>query len=235
MSSWFHNLVGEQLSTDITLRSDELGGPVGVHAVPDYRYNRVLFTFLDPEWDTTSDTKQPGFTVSFNEMFNSFESFYSFVPGIYLQYGRRLLSATPGDLNAGWEHNVSTSRGSFYGTTYDSVLETILGEGGSITKTFDTLQWQGTMTNNDGEDVQQTFSSLRVYNEFQDTGVHALVPGDNLKRHLRLWRTLVPRDVADFDPRIRAPWTHVVLKANNHNHYKNTIKDLEYSFRPSKN
>lgn len=231
MSSFFHNLTGEQLTEDITLRAEDEGGPVGVHAVADYRYNRVLFTFLDPEYDE----KERGFTISYNEIFDAFESFYGFIPKIYLQYGRRLLSATPEDLNGAWEHNTSEERGQFYGSTKDSVLETILGDNGHSTKTFDTLQWQSAMVDSNGADVGKTFNFLRVYNDHQDSGVQPLVVDDNVKRRFRLWRTLVPRDNADNDPRIRAPWTHVILTANNDNHYKHTVKDIEYSYRPSKN
>ena len=204
MSSYFQNLSGNMLTQDITLRSDDKGRPVGVHAVADYRYNRVLFTFLDPSYEDVD--KGVGFTISFNEMMGAFESFYSFTPSIYLQYGRRLLSATPLDLNEAWEHNTSEERG-----------------------------WQGTVTDSDGADVEETFEILRVYNEFQDTGTIALTVDDNIKRHLRLWRTLVPRDVADNAPRIRAPWTHLYMSYPNWDQHKITVKDLEYSFRPSKN
>ena len=233
MSSYFQNLSGNMLTQDITLRSDDKGRPVGVHAVADYRYNRVLFTFLDPSYEDVD--KGVGFTISFNEMMGAFESFYSFTPSIYLQYGRRLLSATPLDLNEAWEHNTSEERGQFYGTIHASTIDTILGTGGSTTKVFDTLQWQGTVTDSDGADVEETFEILRVYNEFQDTGTIALTVDDNIKRHLRLWRTLVPRDVADNAPRIRAPWTHLYMSYPNWDQHKITVKDLEYSFRPSKN
>ena len=233
MSSYFHNLSGDMLTQDITLRSDDEGRPVGVHAVADYRYNRVLFTFLDPSYEDVD--KGVGFTVSFNEMLNAFEGFYSFTPSLYLQYGRRLLSTTPLDLNEAWEHNTSEERGQFYNTIYASTIDTILASGGSTTKVFDTLQWQGTVTDSDGEDVEETFEILRVYNEYQDTGTIALTVDDNIKRHLRLWRTLVPRDVADNDPRIRAPWTHLYMSYPNWDQHKITVKDIEYSFRPSKN
>lgn len=292
MSSFFHKLSGQQLVDDYTLRATSLGGPVGVHGTPDYRYNRALFTFEgllnvyddvadiystssetydftigtiviqdevsyyvvysydyypDSEedipdlsdslsrWVRLSTPSDSAFTVSYNEMFDAFESFYSFVPTMYLQYGRRLLSTTPTDLNGVWEHNTSEDRCSFYGTTYPSVLETMLGAPAGPTSSFDNLQWQGTVTDSNGIDVQESFDSIRVHNEYQDSLTIPLVNGDNIKRKLRLWRTLVPRDNADNDPRIRAPWTNVTLTYNNTNNHKHTVKDIEYSFRPSKN
>ncbi len=262
------------------------GGAVGVHATPDYRYNRVLFTFLgttsqtniedlydgnvggyvlntgdivfqdgatyyvetgfsypgetEPDLRNNSNVRfatpnDSAFTIGYNEIFDAFEGFYSFVPNIYLQYGRRLLSASPASLTSAWEHNTSDERCNFYGTTYPSVLETVLGDEGHTTKIFDTLQWQGTITNASGNDVEETFDTLRVHNEYQDSDIQTLLVNDNIRRRMRLWRTLIPRDNSNGDPRIRAPWTHVTLTANNTDNYKHTVKDIEYSFRPSKN
>lgn len=283
MSSFFHNLEGEFLDTDLTLRSPAQGGPAGVHASADYRYNRVLFTFSGTkrkynvsellnangytfitgtlvfqgatlyyvtEGFSVPDVGQEpnlaqynqltqvkgtdlGFTISYNELMDAFESFYDFVPNIYLQYGRRLLSTTPLTLDEVWEHNTSDSRCSFYEETYPSILETVLAEQANLTKTFDNFQYHGTVTNSSGADVEESFTKARVHNEFQDTGILSL--DGILHRHQRLWRLNNPRDQNDSLERIRAPWTKLYLEHDNLNNYRHTVKDIEYAFRPSKN
>lgn len=291
MASFFHNLEGEFLAEDRTLRSINFGGAVGVHGVQDYRYNRVLFTFMgvgigqsvfdyeveegsgifsfteigaiieqggtlyvvEQEFSVNAGPgKEPNldlfvgtvlsvakgvyndFTVSFSEYFDAFEGFYSFTPNIYLQYGRRLMSATPNLLDSGWEHNIGETYCNFYGTQYPSSLETVLGQHGTLTKVFDTLQWQGTVTDINGQDIAESFDRLRVHNEYQDTGL-ILLGSSTLERHFRLWRTQVPRDSANSLSRIRAPWTHLFLEYDNVDGHKHTVKDIEYSFRQSKN
>lgn len=49
MSSFFANEITRGITAqDYTLRDRAYGGPVGVHGEVDYRYNRILFTFLKP-------------------------------------------------------------------------------------------------------------------------------------------------------------------------------------------
>jgi hypothetical protein len=39
-------VTGEIVKKDVTIRDKSFGNPIGVHGIPDFRYNRVLFTFL---------------------------------------------------------------------------------------------------------------------------------------------------------------------------------------------
>lgn len=291
MSSFFANeITGAITAQDYTLRDRLYGGPVGVHGEVDYRYNRVLFTFLKPYyvWDTTSsditytfvigDTIQytdtygvisyytvvipfiittpntytisgllfegaiallpnysPTYTVSYNEMIDAFESFYDYKPGLYLQYGRRLLSVSPFNENKAYEHNIGEYC-KYYDQSpaYISRLKTILGASGNITKTFDNLEFQSELYDTNKVDIyNEPLSRYQVSNEYQDTGLIPFVNDNNIKRRMRDWRLYIGRDAIDGRSRIRSPWAKLTLEYDNNNNKRLVLHDVIYSYTPS--
>lgn len=294
MSSYLGNAIsGAVLKEDNTLKTIE-GGPIGVHATPDYRFNRVLFTFLnhqptraygDPNDTTTSGnwTYKKGdivtdggnfyeaseivtvintvisppavpipppittitelvlltdynhaTTFSYNEMLKAFESFYDYKPGLYLQYGRRLLSVSPFNSSEAYEHNRG-DYSKYYGLgPYPSTINTIMAEGGEVTKIFNNLTYQSELFDEFGGDVfNETFDFLEVTTNYQTTGKIALTVGTDIKRRMRAWRHIVKRDTINPLARIRNPWAHVVLEYSNTNNRRLVMHDLIYSFTPS--
>jgi len=290
MSSFFDkNIKGSILKADKTLATGDCGVAVGVHGVADFRYNRVLFTFLknfvttnihedDPAtidytipagtyieynnniyyFDTglsvligerlsdiinsgeLLDKSQLGFTISYSELIQAFESFYSYVPNIYLQYGRRLMSASPFDRSSAYVHNEGDTA-TFYGQpAYKSILHTILGEKGQLNKVWNNLEYKSELYDTDGVDVyDETFSSIQFYNEYQDTGKIALnvstaiIPatnGGDIKRRMRTWRYTIPRDSTDGKSRLRNPWLHCILEYDNNLNKRHVAHELIYSY-----
>lgn len=288
MSSWFDNEVnGAILKEDKTL--SEIGiGAIGVHATPDFRYNRILFTFLNsekvpmdsyyflPERNTYSfpagsyvqqggniyyvevgisiplgepprepnlgafpnfvrvDSNELGFTISYNEMLGAFESFYDYKPGLYLEYGRRLLSVSPFNKDSAYIHNEGP-----YGTYYDqdpypSTIDTIFGDKGDMTKIFNNLEYKAELYNTNGLDIyDETFNNITLYSEYQTTGTIPLVVNDNIKRRMRTWRYIIPRENEDGISRLRNPWLHCLMSFDNNDNKRHVLHEITYSYTPS--
>ncbi len=226
MSSWFaNNIIGTITKDDHTLRVID-DGPIGVHAEADYRYNRVLFTFLKENNEK--------YTISYNEMLDAFESFYTYTPSLYLQYGRRLLSVNPGTKSQAYTHNTG-NYGVFYNNAPStSIIKTILGDNGNVTKIYDNLEYLSEVYDSSKLDVyNETFNRLRLRNEYQDTGLVNLINDSNIKRRMRTWRTYIPRDNSDNKSRIRNPWSELTLEYDNNANKRFVLHDLIYSYTPS--
>lgn len=289
MSSWFDNEVnGAILKTDNTLSEINLGS-IGIHAIPDFRYNRVIFTFLgstrtlpvsafylsgpnaysfntgsyvyqsgtiyyvnpgisipaggppprEPDLSkypgfTRVDPQELGFTISYNEMLQSFESFYDYKPGLYLEYGRRLLSVSPFNRERAYIHNEGP-----YGTYYDQIpysssINTILGDKGDITKIFNNLEYKAELYDENGLDIyNETFDQITLYNEYQSTGVIPLIVDNNIKRRMRTWRYVIPRESGDNVSRLRNPWLHCELSFENNDNKRIVLHEIIYSYTPA--
>lgn len=272
MSSFFDNkITGSINKEDFTLRTID-GGPTGVHGEADYRYNRVLYTFLMPyftdltgifdfvtgniifdnniyyivnsdftfdfsiepditEYDVTVLTDyQPRYTISYNEVIDAFESFYSFLPGLYIQYGRRLLSVNPNDSTEAYVHN----EGDFC-TFYDqaptiSKLTTFLGSTDNITKIFNNIEYLSEVYDTNGVDIYtDTLTAFRVKNEYQNTGLIPFVNNTNIKRRMRTWRTAIPRNSGGKD-RIRNPWVELSVEYQNAANKRLVLHELVYDY-----
>ena len=280
-------------ATDKTL-SELTIGPIGVLATADYRFNRVLFTFLNsipasdidafynpsttnytfntgdyviqdnvvyyieagfsvtgvnpedpegpprtPDLDSypgvrVSTLEERSFTVSYNEMLQAFESFYDYMPGAYLQYGRRLLSSSFFNRNSAYVHNKGP-KATYYGqAASDSKLNTILATEGDTTKIYNNLEYKSELYDTLGNDIyNETLTSLRVFNEYQTTGVIPLTVGTNIKRRMRTWRFTIPRDTTNTLARIRNPWVHVEAIFTNNNDKRLVLHEIIYAFTPA--
>jgi len=75
---------------------------------------------------------------------------------------------------------------------------------------------------------QDTLSTLRFYNEYQDTGTINLVVGSNVKRRMRRWRTVIPRD---GKARLRNPYIFLDLTFSNSDNKRLVLHDIITHFR----
>lgn len=289
LSSFFDNNVqGDIGEIDKTL---DVTKAIGVHAITDFRYNRVLFTFLSHlkirdllEFKVGSDYIIPantyidqngtvfyfktqeiipegvpptvpnlivlfpdkvvensrGFTVSYNEFLGAYESFYSYLPGIYMEYGRRLLSVSPFENNKAFIHNEGPMATYYDQTPSTSILNTILGVNGNVNKIYNNISYKAELYSSVGDDIyNETLSSIRLYNEYQDTGLLNLnvttdiIPaptGDDIRRRMRTWRFSIPRDNTDGKSRIRNPWLHCEVTYDNNNDKRHVLHEIVYSY-----
>lgn len=288
MSSWFDNEVnGSIVKEDKTLSENGIGS-IGVHAIPDFRFNRVLFTFLNTKrvitaesayvtainafsyttgtyvlyngviYYVTEDISIPagspprvpvissyrvftpiedqelGFTISYNEMLQCFESFYDYKPGLYLDYGRRLLSVSPFERGKAYIHNVGEYCTYYDQDPYPSTLDTIFSDKGDVTKIFNNLEYRAELYDTNSEDIyDETINRVRLYNEYQDTGFVTLVNDNNVKRRMRTWRYTIPRETGDNVSRMRNPWVHCELEYDNNDNKRIVLHEIIYSYTPS--
>ena len=223
----------------------------------DYVYQNVivydviesLVINIDPELPTSPNLDSytnylkkttNGFTVSFNENLDAFESFYDYIPELYLNYGRRLLSVDPSNYNKGYVMNIG-EYGKYYEDDYAiSKLETILLGVNDITKVFNNISYNSELYDNANSDVyNETFNAIRLLNEYQQTALIPLNPSTNItpatigdiRRRMRTWRYTLPR--AENNARFRHPWLHVYLEYLNNANKRLIMHELEYSYTPS--
>lgn len=216
--------------------------PFTLHGAYEHRYNRVLFTILSAEDVITEENDRPLLirdTFSYNELTDCFESFYSFIPSLYLSTGRKLLSVSTADRNMIYQHDKG-EYGNFYGTIFPSTITYIVTDNNNINKTWNNLEWITDVYDTDNNDVyDDTFDFIRVSNNYQDTQLDTLQVPNNLKRRFRVWRHSILRN---FNPdgtkdRINNPWTRIELRYNNSDNNRLIMHDLttHFTHRPINN
>ena len=179
-----------------------------------------------------------GFTLSYNEMMNAFESFHDYKPNIYLHTGRRLLSVNS-FTNEGevFEHDVD-DYGKFYNDYYNSKITLILAPGADIIKVFDNIEYNAEISIDDIDAPNEALKQMRFYNDYQDTGIIPLTLGTNVIRRMRKYRSTIPRDATDPaaspKPRMRDSYIFLELEfENNADNRRLVLHDIEVSFRPA--
>ena len=106
----------------------------------------------------------------------------------------------------------------FFGVFKDSSMTYLANKNPTQDKTFTNFEYRCDMYDVEANTTlpmtYETFSTIRAYNEYQDSGDIALTPGivkmDNIRKKFRIWRGLIPRDFNGRD-RIRNPWMYLTL------------------------
>jgi len=124
--------------------------------------------YSDPS--TQSFYQQP-FTISFDEVLNQWESFYSYHPEWIGSLNTLLLSFRHGVL---WTHN-NTTYCKFYEAQYEAMIEAAFNSGGNLKKTWISL----TQYANTAWDCPEITSQLSTYG---NTPQSSLIPISNFKR-----------------------------------------------------
>jgi hypothetical protein len=271
LSSWFDNEIqGSIRNTDLLT----IDNPMGVVSTPDYRYNRVLFTFLNHkpikelprdgekinyfvgdvifyngeyyEFNKNQSLIAPitfselfvtllpnyihGFTISYNEITDSFESFYDYKPSLYLNNGRRLISLNPFNNNSVYEHNEGVFGYYYDKDYYKSSINLLLADKGLVNKILTNISYILEVYDDTKSDVyNDNFDRIRTYNEYQDTGIITL-DSTNSKKRMRNWHYTIPRDINNKLSRMRNPWFNLVLEYDNQNNKRFVLNDLVYDY-----
>lgn len=180
-----------------------------------------LINSLHPDWSNN-------FTICFNEATDSFTSFYSYIPSWYINKGSRML--TCGNLNKKlWEHFTGDTN-SFYGVKKESAITFNVAPNGSGNYTFNNLAYYMEMTDSNGNDLRDdTFTRIRAYNEYQDSGLKPLILRSNIKRRFRKWSLNIPRNANTRD-RIKSPWMFLELRLANTDGKRMVAHDLKVSY-----
>ena len=107
----------------------------------------------------------------------------------------------------------------FFGVFKDSSVTYLANKNPTRDKTFTNFEYRCDMYDANHPEVtlpitHETFSTIRAYNEYQDSGDVVLTPGivkmDNVRKKFRIWRGLIPRDANGRD-RIRNPWMYLTI------------------------
>jgi hypothetical protein len=136
-------------------------------------------------------------TFSYNEAYQVFESRFSFIPVLYMKIDSDILSVPKTSPDQCYVHDKGDN-GKFYNSVYDSSVTILNNKDTDFNKMFNNFQINSEVLKQ-GTEVSpaETVSSIRVYNNLQDTGFVPLVAGDNAKYRLDTWRTFCPRNSSD--------------------------------------
>ena len=180
--------------------------------------------------------KDRAFTFAFNEMIGKIENFYDFHPGMYVEYGRRLLSVSPFNEAKMFEHNVGI-KGLYYDVVNSTCkLHIIFNAESNLTKVFNNIEYFSELQDSNKLDIfNETFDRIRFYNDYQDTGVIDLSVEGNIKRRMRKWRLQIPRDKDVTLSRMRNPWLHCEIEFDNNLDKRLVVHDIIYAFTPGNN
>jgi len=175
----------------------------------DKKYNEVLYSFYNTSLVS-------GETLVFNETINAYSGFYDFYTPIFIPYLYNYLTVSHVyDTDFLFYHNSRLKdRCCFHSyIPYGGDLETLSGspkyknstikvvfnDDYGYTKAFDNLAYVSHAYSNNVEIYNNTFSSIRCYNNYQNTDYCTLTYGTNLERDEREWTTFIPRNAVDKD------------------------------------
>jgi hypothetical protein len=195
---------------------------------------KVLNGSLNPLINKTPITYK--FTIAFNEMLGSFESFYSFTPSLYLPTGKRLLSANPFDNN----NSVYVHNEGDYSKFYDknpsvSEVEFIVNfpdETKTPTLRIDTLEFWSEVFDSNGIDIPlETITGILLTNDYQSTesSLMLLTPQQNVVRRERTWRINMIRDYSTnlpVKPFLKDVYVKIKIFYNNQHNKKFNLNDF---------
>lgn len=175
---------------DTNLKSEDkilrigTAGRVGITSGYNSEYNTVYFTFFCK----TTDNATVEYTISYNELLDSFESFYDFYPSIYLNMRKRFISLSPIDTQEVFTHNIG-KRNTFYDQYYPSLVTFRVNENSDFVKTFDNFMINTEVILNNVQ-LAETITQLGIVNDYQIVTQQ----NANFTQKIRSWRKQIPRD-----------------------------------------
>jgi len=172
---------------------------------------------------------KPSFTISYNERRNEFISFYDYIPSVYMGNGQYFITTSP-DLKSIYRQYAGNYN-NFYGINYPSYITLNVNPEADLDTVFDNIMYKSEVYLNDIDQPDKTLTKVRLYNEYQDSGLIPLTVGrnSNLRRKFRDWNAILPRNQNSRE-RIRNPWVKLVLQFDNTSNYKLILHDVIISY-----
>lgn len=171
------------------------------------------------------------FTICFNEMTDSFTSFYDYKPSMYINKGSKMITLD-NDNTSLWEH-FKGNYGEFYGRKHAAAI-TILANPPEKDCVFNNIEFKSEMTVDGRDFPTMTIDQIRAYNEYQQSLTTPLILNKNLNRKFRMWRANIPRaHTPDGKPtldRMRGQWLYIELKLSVQGTAKLTLHDITLSY-----
>ena len=196
--------------------------------------NPILHTGISTGYDLVNNdmlmTFHQGiqsFTVSFNEISDTFVSLYDYTPTYYMSHGNSLITSHPNNTKL-YKH-FTGEYNKFYENYYPSYIILNVNPEYDLDCVFDNVNFKTDVTLNGIDQPNKTLTGIRAYNDYQDSNTPSTVTpiivgrNDNARRKFRDWNVLVPRQGRQ---RIRAPYIKLKLQFNNESNYKLILHPL---------
>ena len=169
------------------------------------------------------------FTISYNERRNQFISFYDYLPSMYIGNGQYFITTNP-NLKSLYRQYAGNYN-NFYGINYPSYIILNVNPEANLDTVFDNIMYKSEVYLNDIDQPDKTLTGVRLYNEYQDSGLIPLTVGrnSNLRRKFRDWNAILPRNQGSRE-RIRNPWVKLLLQFDNNSNYKLILHDVIISY-----
>jgi hypothetical protein len=179
---------------------------------------------------TFRQLNKSSFTLSYNELFNEFVSFYSFIPSLYVSKGFHFLTIPSFSENNVFKHGNGVC-GSYYNNLnlYPSHVTLHVNPEADKDCIFNNLEYKSEIYINGVDQPTSTLTSIQIWNEYQNSGEKSLLLNSNLSRKFRNWRITLPRNANSRD-RIRNPWVFLKLKFENSSNKNLTLHDMSVSY-----
>ncbi len=248
---YFYDYINRTISTVTSNGIRDLAKSKGIKSYIKNNVDKYIETIPDTNWyrngavlgyDQTTATmfftfinqSNEDFTITYSEEAQAFISFMDFIPKNYLQVNKRFLTIPNDEAidHFGYLHNIG-NKGEFYDRTYETILTILVTGTPSYTKVFDALEYTHDADEaiNSGipPNLTDTFSSIRVYNNFLDTGVKAFNP----RFRFRTWRAKLPRHEEDNKKfRITGRYAKIELHFDNSNNNPLYLQPMLTFWRP---
>lgn len=192
----------------------------GISSGYDQINNDIFMTFHKNE---------DSFTISYNELRNQFISFYDYLPSIYISKGKYFITTNPNLKSLYRQYDGQYNN--FYGINYPSYVVLNVNPEADLDTVFDNIMYKSEVYLNDIDQPDKTLTGVRLYSEYQDSGLIPLSVGrnSNLRRKFRNWNAILPRNQGSRE-RIRNPWIKLVLQFDNTSNYKLILHDVIISY-----
>ncbi len=165
------------------------------------------------------------FTISYNQDRNQFISFHDYLPSMYINNGQYFITTNPSLTSLYRQYEGEYNK--FYEQYYPSFITLNVNPEANLDTVFDNIMYKSEVYLNDIDQPDKTLTKVRLYNEYQDSGVIPLIVGrnSNLRRKFRDWNAILPRNQGSRE-RIRNPWIKLVLQFDNTSNYKLILHDV---------
>lgn len=211
LSGYFKSqLLGNILTIDKPLYNDPILLRSGISCVANYVTNDIYYTFFDSHYDDNANLIQFSKTVCYNEKLKVFTSFMSFIPYFYINTHDDIWTVPLTSKKDLYIHDkdelLNTFYSNYYNTTYPSSVSFIANKPLKHTKLFNNLEWESETLipsrtdqpniNTQNNTIGDTWTRVRVYNDYQNTDWVTLNPANKLsvRRKERKWRHSINRN-----------------------------------------
>ena len=163
------------------------------------------------------------FTLNFNELTGTFESFHDYTPSLYMYKGNKIFTTNP-ENNSVYEQNAGEYQ-TFYGVKYPSSITLMVNPNANLDCVFNNIMYKSEIYLDNIDQPDKTLSHISAWNEYQSTGRIELVLGrnKNLRRKFRNWMANIPRDGRKS---IRNPWIYLKLELDTETNLKMILHDI---------